>query len=100
MLRCSFSDFRREAGSVLSPSPNSRSKMARGFISIGMGVVGLLQEIVLLYAQLYPESQPPARVGVSSPISSEDSCVLLPSSLAAIWSTDTPAWIPMPSVFF
>ena len=36
------------SGSVLSLSPNSRSNTARGLFSIGTGVVGLLQQSVLL----------------------------------------------------
>ena len=35
-------------GSVLPLSPNSRSNTARGLFSIGSGVVGLRQEIVLV----------------------------------------------------
>ena len=38
----------RAAGAVLSPSPNSRSNRARGVVSIGSGVVGPRQDIVLV----------------------------------------------------
>src|SRR5260370_40868561 len=99
MLRWSLSAARRASGSVLSPSPKSRSNTMRGFTSTGSGVVALRQETVLVYAQLYPESQPPARDALSRPSSGDPSCVLLPSSLAAIWSADTPARLPAPSVF-
>ena len=45
MLRFSFMRAARSAGSVLSPT--SRSKTARGRFSIGSGVVGVLQTMVL-----------------------------------------------------
>jgi hypothetical protein len=41
----------RSAGSVLSPSPNSRSKAARGFTSAGTGTVGERHDIDM-YAQV------------------------------------------------
>jgi hypothetical protein len=43
-----------------SPSgSNRRSNTARGRISGGLGVEGVRQEMLLLYAQLYPLSQFP-----------------------------------------
>ena len=51
MLRSSAMRVRRTTGSVLPLSPNSRSKTTRGSFSMGSGVVGLRQEIVLVYAQ-------------------------------------------------
>ena len=38
----------RAAGSVLLPSPNSRSNSVRGLFSIGSGVDSLRHEIVLV----------------------------------------------------
>ena len=47
MLRSFWMRASRAAGSVLSLAPNSRSNTARGSFSIGSGVVGVRQEIVL-----------------------------------------------------
>jgi hypothetical protein len=46
MLLCCRNLFSRAARSVLPLSPNSFSKTARGFHSMGNGCVGLRQEIV------------------------------------------------------
>src|SRR3954467_2136556 len=72
----------------------------RGLNSIGNGFVAERHDTVFVYAQLYPESQPPARLGLSVPSSSDASCVLSRKCCAAIWSTETPERIPTPSVFF
>src|SRR3954454_3653762 len=99
LLRC-ISIAARAAGSLLSPSPNKRSKTRRGLYSIGSGVVGVRQETVLVYAQLYPESHPPPSVGLSVHTSSEATWFCPPRCFAAIWSTEIPQRIPTPSVFF
>ena len=65
----------RLRSSALAPSPKSRSKTTRGFISMGSGSVGEPQEIVLTYAQAYPASQSPTNSAESSASSREDSGV-------------------------
>ena len=47
-VRSCFMRFMRAAGSVDSPSPKRRSNRPRGLISIGLGVVGPRQEMVLV----------------------------------------------------
>ena len=74
LRRCAIRAW-RAAGSVVSLSPNRRSNTARGLFSIGSGVVAARQHSVLTYAQLYPTSHAPAMPAVSSPSSSEASCV-------------------------
>ena len=80
----------RVAGSVLPLNPNNRSKTARGSLSIGSGVVGVLQAIVLVRAQLTP-SHAPKIADDSNPSSSDVSWVSLPNSFAASWSIVVPA---------
>jgi hypothetical protein len=53
--------MRRNRCADVAPSPNIRSNTTRGLISIGMGVTGVLQEIVFMYVQLNPTSQEPTR---------------------------------------
>ena len=90
MLRCAARRARRAAGSVLSLSPKSRSKTARGLCSIGSGVDPLAQAIVYENAQLKPPlSHEPAKLAPSRPSSSEATGVWRPSSRAAIWSMET-----------
>ena len=92
MLRSFRIRARRTAGSVLPLAPNKRSNTARGLFSIGSGVVGVRQAIVLRYARVTPPSQvEPANPGSSIPSSSEASCVSFANSLAAIWSIETAA---------
>ncbi len=74
----------RAPRSVLPLVPNSRSNTALGSFSIGSGVVSLLQEIVLVYAQLAPPSHEPSIAFDSMPSSSDASCVSLDSAFAAI----------------
>ena len=84
MLRSFVIRSCRAAGSVLVPSPNNRSKTARGLLSMGSGVVGVLQLSVLIYAQLNPASQAPAKSGNPIPTSSDPSWVCWPNVAAAI----------------
>ena len=48
MLRFLRRRAARAAGSVVSASPNSRSKTARGLFSTGSGAVGVRHESVLM----------------------------------------------------
>ena len=100
MLRSSRIRASRASGVVLSVSPNSRSNTARGWFSIGSGLVGLRHDSVLAYAQLQPASQAPISSLGSMASSRELSTVSLPSTPAAIWSIDVPARMSGPSVFF
>ena len=81
----------RAAGSVPPVSPSNRSKTVRGLVSIGSGVVALRQQIVLVYAQVYPPPQVPTSSPDSRASSSDASCVCRPVSRATCWSIDTPA---------
>ena len=75
---------------MLSWSPKSRSKTARGLCSIGSGVDPLAHEMVYENAQLKPPlSHEPAKLAPSRPSSSEATGVWRPSSPAAIWSIET-----------
>ena len=87
---------RRASGSVVPLEPNSRSNTARGLFSMGSGVVGVRQATVFVYAQLAPPSHEPSIAFDSIPSSSDVSWVCLPSSRAAIWSTDTAACTSAP----
>ena len=75
----------RASRSVLPLVPNSISNTARGSFSVGSGVVGVRQEIVLVYAQDAPPQVPSMEFG-SMPSSSDVICVSFDSSRAAIWS--------------
>jgi len=68
--------------------------------SIGSGVVAVRHAIVFAYAQLYPASHAPSTSTESSASSNDASCVSFPRCCAANWSSDTPARISGPSVFF
>src|SRR4030095_11476605 len=68
MLRCCWMRPSRSSG--VEPSPNMRSKTTRGLISIGIGAVGVLHEIVFMYVQLKPTSHEPTQPLYSSTASS------------------------------
>jgi hypothetical protein len=98
MLRSRCSRACRACFSVLPLVPNSRSKTARGSRSVGSGVVGVRQAMVLVYAQLEPPSQVPSMAFDSMPSSIDASCVSFASSRAATWSIDTDAKTSAPRV--
>ena len=81
-LRSCFRRIIRSA--AVPPSPNSRSKTARGLLSIGIGVVGDFHEKVCWYTQLYPFSQLPTMMSWSRVICSDCSGVSRPIRAAAI----------------
>ncbi len=56
----------------------------RGLVSGGIGVCGPRQEMLFVYAQLYPESQPPTVRESSHPSSSDAILVVEPTAFAAI----------------
>ena len=85
MLRSRWIRASRAAGSVLPLKPNNRSNSDRGSLSIGNGVVGVLQAIVLVKEQLAP-SHAPSIAADSNPSSSEASWVSFENSFAASWS--------------
>ena len=57
MLEFFRSSARRSA--ALPPSPNIRSKTTRGFASVGIGVVGDVQDSVFMYTHASPLSHAP-----------------------------------------
>ena len=67
----------------MSSAPNRRSNTGRGLVSAGFGVEGPRHEMLLVYAQLYPESQLPIVRESSQPSSSDFSRVAEPTALAA-----------------
>src|SRR5215469_5929948 len=99
MLRCFFNLASRWPGPP--GSPNSRSKTARGLVSMGNGVLGVLHEIVFIYAQLNPGEQPPTYpVKSSVAISSDGNGVSCPICCATTWSMVVLAWTSSASVRF
>ena len=83
MLRSRCIRAARAWGSVLPVVPNRRSNTARGSFSIGSGVVGVFQAIVLVYAQLAPPSHAPSIALDSMPSSSDAIWVSFENSAAA-----------------
>jgi hypothetical protein len=76
-----------------------RSKSTRGSCSLAIGVCGPRHEMFAEYAHEYPESQLPAVMPGSSPISSDASGVPWPNFCAMSWSMEMPAVMSLPAVF-